>query len=489
MEIALLAVGVVGFALLVGLACARPEGMLVAVAAITVMVPDHLALKVGPLPRIGPTRALLGAFLLGWLLRELRRALDSHRLPRPGRWPLATSLGLYAAASTLSAALSIVPMASAFALVDSVFVPLALFYVLWAMAERPGFWSRLKTALYAGTVVVCLFAFVEAVTHYNPLLVLCDELPTYRGGLLRVRSTFFHPIAFGTYLGLVLPFAVVDLWRARGRRQRTLLGGLVAIMGLAAFLTVSRGPWLVLMLELGALAAYGLRRRWRLALAAVSAGAALASAIALLAINGAPGLDGVARIVDPAGISGGSIEETSSEFYRIALVRAVIDRLEGSSWIWGLGPGSFRLANVESVFAGHHHVLDAPDSHYAKLLLEQGLLGLGLFVLVLAAAVRRCAGALRRAAPESKPLALTCLAVVAGFAVANLTVSMFHVYALVLVFWAAVAVAIALEAQGSAPLASTVGAGEVTMEWTQRRRPRSTPVHAYRYRRPAHGKA
>lgn len=319
---------------------------------------------------------------------------------------------------------------------------LLLFYVVVHLNRDPEFERAALTTLAVVTVAVSAGAVYESVTQSNPIFLIYPwETTEYRLGLLRVRSTFFHPIALGTFLTLVLPFLVVDATTARGLR-RIAVGGTVLLAVGTSVLTFSRGPWFAQA------AGFGLLLLWwawgdHFRLATVATAGALLIGGVLLLVATIPSLaDGLWLALDPNRLREGGLFESSSEYYRIALFEAVFARLHGSEWLYGLGPGTFYLADVESTYAGHQHVLAAADSQLAKLLLEQGLLGTGAFLALVTAAVVACVRALRQGHAARAPVRLAALAAVIGFLIANLTVSMFFLLPLALLFWMAIALAL-----------------------------------------------
>ena len=89
------------------------------------------------------------------------------------------------------------------------------------------------------------------------------------------------------------------------------------------------------------------------------------------------------------------MNEASSEYYRFAVVRAALDRLEGARWVYGFGPGTFYMADVRSEYAGQDHVLTAGDCQYALTLVEIGTVGLGIMIVMMTAGVLICTRAVR----------------------------------------------------------------------------------------------
>jgi hypothetical protein len=145
-------------------------------------------------------------------------------------------------------------------------------------------------------------------------------------------------------------------------------------------------------------------------------------------------------ILNPSRLSASRVDEASSEYYRIALFQAVVDRLAGYQWLIGAGQGTFHIADVEARYDDSDHVLTAPDGHYTKVLFEDGMLGLLLMGILLAKCISLCVRAFRMAATLKDRLAvLSAIVGVTGFVLINITVSMYLVFPLSMLFWCAVA--------------------------------------------------
>jgi len=418
----------------------RPASAMLVLTVMLIWVPVDLGGKVGDLPRLGPTRLVLAAFLFGFALNAMLNSSGSRVSARPRLLVLPVSL--YLASQILSGLFSVAPLESVYAIVDQFCTPFALFYIVAGLVKQSGFRSRLERVVFIGTVGVCLLALYEAISLHNPLMrFIPDAEMAFRGGLPRVRSTFFHPIALGAYLGLVYPFYLARLADTRHARRLVIAAALGFVL-VTSLLTVSRGPWIALMLGTVAIAAVWPRTsRQRLALAAVATGLA-ALCVATLGTSTLA----IGRLVNPSELNlGTTVEEASSEYYRIALVQGVTERLTGARWLVGFGPGSFLAADVNVVYDRARHTLTAPDSHYAKVLLESGLVGLAAFLVLLGAATRVCVRAVRRTIGVNRMVATACLASTMGFMWSNVTASLFLVYPLAFLFWAAVAIAGSLE--------------------------------------------
>lgn len=428
--------GILGLALLAVFSFCSPDKMLLVTVSVMILVSVQLAIKHDPFPRIGPTRIMLAALVIGWFLNLLTRPPEfrwhSARL-RP--LPLLTVVVLYSVFVVLSALLSIKRRESCYAASKEILEQFILFYMLVFHLRIPGFWMRLKRVIFGTTAVVCLLSFFEELTRYNPLLPIFGEEEQFRGGLMRVRATFFHPIAFGCFLALVYPFIFVEFIHARDVWKKIYGALLCCVIG-ASVLTVSRGPWMAIILETAIILIWRLRQERKSHWAVVAL------------LLGVSGISCAILVLDRSSVfsaddhqfSLNRADQASSEYYRLALTEAVVDRLEGKRWIYGFGLGTFYLADVESRYDDLDHVLTAGDSHYVLLLFELGLVGLLLFLCLLAAAAWSCIKAIRCTGARQY-LAVASFAAVAGFCLNNLTASMFQLLPLNMLFWVAVALA------------------------------------------------
>jgi hypothetical protein len=445
--------GAAGVFALVVLTVLRPAVGLVLLLIVTFLVPIEVSTKIADFPRIGPLRIAVIAFLVGLVGRAIvtRQPIVSF----PTRFPTPIIVA-YIAVLLATTIFSIDILTSLYYIVDQLLL-FFFFYLLWRYCHDEATFGALKNGLYLGAAIVCVFAFLEAATGFSlsPSLALASE-DTQRLGLARIRSTFYHPIALGTFINLVFPFVLADLI-AKGTIQRKLFLALLALALVAAqFLTVSRIPWIIMPLEAALvffLARPSIRRLAGATYALVAAGAAGVLIASLLGVNAVSGLFGSMLF------NAGGGDEASSEYYRVILTKAVLEKLTGLQWIVGFGPGTFHVANIEAIYAGDYHVLEAPDLHYVRVLADSGLLGLTAFLSLLAALLWLCSTALRRAELDGRAEAAACLVAVVGFILVNGTVSMFYTWPLVLVFWFAVARAAALRDEAisldvSAPLST-----------------------------------
>jgi len=423
------------FFLLLILCFAAPERMFLLLAASSILINLDVGVKLGDLPRIGPTRVFMAAFILALALRVFfygRLAVGARF-----RLPLALPVGLYLLSGVISAATSVAPLVSAYAVFGREIIEQFLFFYLFIyFLGLPGFFGRLKSVIYAATILVCLYAAVEAIISYNPIMYFFPEEPIdFRAGILRCRATFFHPIALGCYLNLVAPFVLADLFTAKDLFNRLRLLCMLALICLASFLTVSRAPWICLAMEIGIFILFACRRNISRLFQLLILGA-VAAAIFFLAYQSSQTVN---KLFHPF-FNPTSLTESSTPYYRWVVIKSVMDKMDLSRTPFGFGPNAFFLAGVKARYGDHVRTLTAPDMHYAKMGFEFGLVGLGLFLLILIMVMWRGLRAVKRAPPGQKYLALAGFAGVLGFIVVNFTVSMFQIYPLGMLFWLCAAI-------------------------------------------------
>ena len=458
MNLLLLLVGGAVFVLLVLVGYTRPDMMFLALVAVSILSPIDFAVKLGGMPRMGPTRAVMLAFLAVWLLRLVvhGRLWERGRLP----WlPLKWFILLYLSTGYFASLFSISPATSLMAVTGrELLEQFIMFYLFIYFLEDREFAARLLRVVFYATVLVCLFALFEELTHINPLLdyfpVHEEEKVFYRAGLLRVRATFFHPIALGCYILLILPLALAEFIRTRGGERPRGLVPLLGLLALTLFLTVSRAPWAFAFFELGIFLAWKTWKNvYRLFLISVLGALCVIGAVLAYQLN-----DTVHGLFEP--IVADKPGEGTPAAYRVLLRDTVLEQMKSRRAVHGYGPNAFDLVGLRAGYGGQELILKSPDNHYARMLLEYGLPGTGALVLLLAGACGVCLRSARRLEGRGRVVAVGCLASVAAFALVNWTASMFTMYPLGMIFWMVVALAWRLpDLAASGRAARTAGEG------------------------------
>jgi O-Antigen ligase len=348
---------------------------LVALAALPFRVPVEAGGQTANL--LVPLYLVVAAGALAWAVPRVRdgEAFDPPRRNGALEWLLAGSMLLYALQASYSTSLEK-------ALEQTVFfyVPFALLFAVLRDIE----WSprRLRAGLLVLVGLALVFAaigFVEYATRtllLNPKVIASNELEEY----FRVNSLFFDPNIYGRFLALVmLGLAGVLLWERRPREVRLATAALAVLWG-GLLLTLSQSSFASLLAGLFVLAA--LRFPLHKVLPVAVAGVAVALVV-VLAFPSALRLDlGDAESLDDA---------TSG---RYELMRGGIE-LAGDRPLWGWGSGSFAEEYLAHGFGARSDAVSASHTIPLTVAAEQGVIGLAVYLALLAAALARLLGGAR----------------------------------------------------------------------------------------------
>jgi O-antigen ligase len=263
---------------------------------------------------------------------------------------------------------------------------LAFFYVPFALLFlilRDVRWTRALLARCLGVAVALavLFAGVGFVEYYrkslflNPKIVAANDYDNY----FRVNSVFFDPSIYGRFLALVMiALMAVVLTRGvaaldRARRREVIAGGAVLVWLLAGLVTsFSQSSIAALVLGLAVLGAWcwGVRR-------------AAYAAVAVLVVAG------LIVALAPAGLhfglkgSGGSANNATNG--RGNLISGGLE-LFAKRPLEGYGSGSFETEYKLHGKSDAENAVSASHTIPVTIAAEQGILGLALYVALLAAA-------------------------------------------------------------------------------------------------------
>jgi O-antigen ligase len=338
------------------------------VAALPFRVPLHAGGDTANL--LVPLYLVIAAGVLVTLVRDWS-APPSTWTPRPLAWLLASFVVLYAIQALYSGDFSEGLQNVCFFL-----VPFTVAYRLLREVE----WDRRLLTLVlivvgAEAAAFVLIGSVEYLTRglfWNDQVIRSNEFHTY----FRVNSVFWDPNVYGRYLALVIVVATAVLLWARERRTSALLTVLVAVLWLGLAQTFSQSSYIALLAGLAVLAA--LRWSWRWTLLAVAVG--VVGAVLVVTLAGGSGKVNFSRLnIDTSG--------------RANLVSGGID-LFGERPLQGYGSGSFQDA-----YRDHRENKDVPVSvshtEPVTIAAEQGLLGLALYLALIAVALWTMAAGIR----------------------------------------------------------------------------------------------
>jgi hypothetical protein len=289
--------------------------------------------------------------------------------PRGLELVLITAVALYA----LQAAYSTDP-AKAAANLAFFYIPFALLFLLL----RDVRWTRdlLLRCLGIAVVLAVVFAGIGFIEYgrkalfLNPKVVAANQFDNY----FRVNSLFFDPNIYGRFLALVMIIlTVIVLWRAR-RRDVLIAAALLAWLLAGLVTSFSQSSIAALLLGLAVLASW----RWSLRGTLYASAGLVALGLALVLLAPASlhfGLKG----------TGGSTSNATSG--RSKLISGGLD-LFANRPLQGYGTGSFeteyRRHNANS---SSETATSASHTIPVTVAAEQGLLGLGVYVLLLLSAL------------------------------------------------------------------------------------------------------
>jgi O-antigen ligase len=362
--IGLAAVGIGVVAILAAVFAKRPALLpVVAVAALPFRIPIAAGGTTSSL--LVPLYLVIAGGVLAYAVPRLLRDHDGEPEPA-GAWVrrlLAVAIVLYAVQASWSS-----DFERALQQVVFFYVPFALLATLFARVR----WTRevLVRCLGALVVLAVLFVsigFVEYATRsllLNPKVIASNQFETY----FRVNSLFFDPNIYGRFLAVVmLALTAVLLW-ARDSRRILVCGLLLALLWAGLVLTLSQSSFTALLAGLVVLA--GLR--WGVRPAALAAGAALVLGIVVLVASpGTFGLDGDAN------------DATSGRY----------DLIKGGVELWadvpaaGHGAGAFRREYRRAEKATGERATAASHTIPVTVAAEQGVVGLAVYLALLAAAL------------------------------------------------------------------------------------------------------
>jgi O-antigen ligase len=321
-----------------------------------------------------------------------RERPEGGRAPGAVEWALAATLALYGIQSSYSA-----DFGHALENVVFFYVPFAL---LFALVARVAWTPRLARVCLGVLVVLALalvgVGFVEYATRHlflNPKVIASNQLEDY----FRVNSLFFDPNIYGRFLAIVM--LLVAAWLLWARRQREVVAGalLLAVLWGGLVLTFSQSSFTALLIGLAILGAM----RWSVRWALILSGAAVVVAVVFVALApGAVHLDlGNSKSADKA---------TSG---RYDLIKGGL-KLFTRAPLVGQGSGSFAREYRRAEHVSPERAASASHTIPVTVAAEQGLVGLVVYLALLAAALARLFRGARRV-PERAAVAAAFVALLA----------------------------------------------------------------------------
>lgn len=423
-----------------------------------------LALLVGPL-RAGPTDLLVGALVLGALLRAALTLLRPSRHTRPvlSVSALITRLRAAARAQRETAAIATAIGAYLLVIILSLVVATSRSDVLkeilkWAEVlatfALAALLLRTPTQRAAAAWTMIAVGVVEALLGYAQWVVAAGDLGVGGAGI-RVFGTFDQPNPFSAYLNLSLPLALAIAVLSRKPPARWLAAGAAALMLGAQLLASSRGGLLALGAALAVMLIVGLRIE-KIGSGLIAAGALLmggAWALGLLPHSLQQRALHTFRL-DNVSLTGPLNDANFSSVERLAHWVAGI-RMFLAHPVLGVGAGNYGAAYARYKVPGWDVSLGHAHDYFINAAAETGVIGLLAFLAFVAATLYVAWRAARSPSPNAdaaaapghafeRALALGVLGVVVAVVVHSLVDDVFvHGMALQLALCLALAAAMA----------------------------------------------
>ncbi|MGI9102759.1 MAG: O-antigen ligase family protein [Terriglobales bacterium] len=239
---------------------------------------------------------------------------------------------------------------------------------------------RILGAMVGAMVVCSVFGTIELYGHWSVMSLFPAKVS--RIGLLlgltggnegRITATFPHPILFGAALAIALTVAMHLVKIANTSRRRVLLWMAILLMFLNIYRTLSRGPWLGLILAflLFFFLEGGKLRKYQVAIAA----------LCVLVMIIRPGVFETIKNLyyeTTTTADWNDSPRTLGIAYRYELRRVAQQELEKSPAraLWGYGMESFSYLNLQGHLAGHDFPFLSCDSAWIEIMIETGYGGL-----------------------------------------------------------------------------------------------------------------
>lgn len=319
-----------------------------------------------------PLYVVIGAGVLSNAVGVARDPDGLRPLPRPLVLAMIAAIGLYAVQASYSNDVAFAARNVGFFL-----VPFAVLASLFAEAR----WSR-RLLLLAFAVVLAegvVLAMVGIGQHiagdvfWNPKLVMSNDFHFY----FRVNSLFWDPNIYGRYLTLTILTAVAVLMWTSERRRALELVAAIAVVFIGLLFAFSQTSFIALFIGLAVLGALRWSVRW----------AVIATPFAVAAIAG-----GVLFVAGSSDQSARAVTEGHT-----SLISGGID-LAKERPLLGHGSASFpkSFAEAEDVRPGETTI---SHNEPVTVAAEQGVVGIVVYLGLLAAALWTMFSGMRRLAP------------------------------------------------------------------------------------------
>ena len=260
-----------------------------------------------------------------------------------------------------------------------------LYYIVAKTVSTTDTIHKLLTAVFMAMSICSVLAYFEAYHGWTVMQYLPIRLHRFgEGGNLlvdaargtRARATFPHAILLGSALSMAIPIGFYLLTLAKSQWRKIVLWAGLLLMFMAIYRSMSRGPWIALILSLVVMFLFleGETRKRMMYVALLT--------VAVLVIR--PGVWDVIKNTYVATLAPGSMQYDSYQ-WRYTLLELAKETVGKSvdRQLWGYGPESFFYLNLMAEYEGRMVPAETCDSSIAALIIETGYLGLLFTSLVM----------------------------------------------------------------------------------------------------------
>jgi len=399
-------------------------------AGLMVLLPGQLKIGTpGEQPEITIHRILLFILMLRWANRPREHSSVEGR-------GLLITLGLVLATHVVSTLISVTPARSVKDLLAFAFESVIYFYLACRALESPSIRQQTMRAMALGLTGVAAIAFVERYAGVSVPVLLFPHFHYCADG---IQSTYPHRILLGYAMAMGAPLTLYVIDQAVTTWRRIGWWTALAMQVIACFLADSRGGWLGMALGGACCFVFGSRATQRRCLGLLS--------LAVIALLLRPGVREtiVSRINET--YAQDSYRGLSYQ-YRWRLWHVAVSEIGRSPerLLFGYGGLSTETMDLSQYFrsgeggTARKIGYTSWDNHYASDLIEFGVVGFGLDIVLYGGVLLQLLR-LHRRGRDARPLIGATLAGAAIFLFARSNVCIFSEQ-LRFLFWTTVAIGV-----------------------------------------------
>ncbi len=300
------------------------------------------------------------------------------------------------------------------------------FVIINTVKTKEQLYGLMKLLVISGALVA-LYGIMQYAFGWTTSNAWIDE-EMFEDSTMRVYSTLGNPNVLGEYLLLVLPTAAVYMLKYKWKEiSKWAYGAMFLLLALCLVLTQSRGCWIGFFISVFIFATFYEGKWWGL----------IPIVLCILPFI-------VPQTIVDRIMSVGDMEDSSTS-YRVYIWMGTLGMMK-HYWLGGIGMGEEAFSQVYPFFS--YNAIIAPHSHnlFLQLLVEAGVAGLGMFIVMQAVFIKKASDVYRRKNKKSvdSMLALAIASGVIGFLAQSMFDYTFYNYRVMAVFFMVTALGMAL---------------------------------------------